>query len=189
MWVRYGACCGAWCCGCGTVLGTCLDGAGGGGVINGSPGVVITGGAKLATLSYNCSTTLAVTHYIEGKQRQGLKPGKIDRQMNVLRRAFSLGYQDHLVSRKPSIPRLPDLAVRNEFFTRDEVDVLLPYLPEYLRDVTRFAYLTGWRKGEIRSLRWNNVDCKGAAIRLEPVQNKGRDVSVSWYCKGNWQRR
>ena len=47
----------------------------------------------------------------------------------------------------PQSNSLPDDAVRNEFFTRDEIEALLPCLPEYLRDVVLFAYLTGWRKG------------------------------------------
>ncbi len=78
----------------------------------------------------------------------------------------------------PVIKRLPELRVRNEFFTRAEIDTLLPCLPEYLRDVVLFGFLTGWRKGEIVGLRWNNVDRSGAVIRLEPGQNKGRTVRV-----------
>ena len=115
---------------------------------------------------------------MDSRQRQGRKPGTINREMNVLRKAFSIGCQEEIVTRKPHIPRLKDLAVCDEFFSREEVDILIRHLPEYLRDVTLFAFLTGWRKGEIVGLRWNNVDRNGAAIRLEPEQNKGRDVRV-----------
>lgn len=131
-----------------------------------------------ADYTVEACTSLAIAHYMESRQRKGRKPGTINREMNVLRRAFTLGYQHDLISRKPAVPRLPDLAVCNEFFTREDVDLLLPYLPDYLRDVTLFAYLTGWRKGEITGLRWNNVDRKGDVTRLEPAQNKGRDVRV-----------
>ena len=68
--------------------------------------------------------------------------------------------------------------MRNEFFTRDEVDALMPFLPEYLRDVVLFGFLTGWRKGEITGLRWSNVNRAEAVIRLDPEQNKTRDVRV-----------
>ena len=54
----------------------------------------------------------------------------------------------------------------------------MPYLPEYLRDVVLFGFLTGWRKGEITGLRWSNVNRAEAVIRLEPEQNKSRDVRV-----------
>ena len=88
--------------------------------------------------------------------------------------SFRFGYQHDLVARMPVIKRLPERGVRSEFFLREEMDLLLPCLPEYLRDVALFGFLTGWRKGEILGLRWSNVDRSGAVIRLEPEQNKGR---------------
>ena len=114
-----------------------------------------------------------------GKRRNREAPG--GRYRNVTSTslvAFRLGYEHDLVPRIPFIKRLPELEVRNEFFTREEINGLLPCLPEYLRDVVLFGFLTGWRKGEIVGLRWNNVDRSGAVIRLEPAQNKSRDVRV-----------
>ena len=45
-------------------------------------------------------------------------------------------------------------------------------LPAYLQDFTRFAYLTGSRKGEITSLKWTDVDRDAGAIRLRPEAAK-----------------
>lgn len=42
----------------------------------------------------------------------------------------------------------------------------------HLRDVIRFAYLTGWRKGEVLTLKWSNVDFAAREIRLEPGTTK-----------------
>ena len=123
-------------------------------------------------------TSLVISHYMTGRLRSGRKPSTINRETGVVRVAFRLGYEHELVPRVPVIKRLPALGVRNEFFTREEVDAVLPCLPEHLRDVVLFGYLTGWRKGEITGLRWNNVNRAGAVIRLEPEQNKGRDVRV-----------
>ena len=111
-------------------------------------------------------------------QRKGRKPPVINREIAVLRSSLRLGYRHELIARVPAIKLLPDHAVRNEFFTREEVDALLPCLREYLRDVVLFAYLTGWRKGEIIGLEWANVNRAGAVIRLEPEQNKNRTVRV-----------
>ena len=44
--------------------------------------------------------------------------------------------------------------------------------------VVLFAYLTGWRKGEIIGLQWATVNRSGAVIRLEPAQTKNRTVRV-----------
>ena len=123
-------------------------------------------------------TALVISHYMTARQRAGRKPSTINRETAVLRRAFKLGYQLDLVSRMPFIQHLPEFGVRNEFFTRVEIDALLPSLPEYLRDVVLFGFLTGWRKGEIVSLRWSNVNRAEAVIRLDPEQNKGRTVRV-----------
>ena len=123
-------------------------------------------------------TALVVSHYMAARQRAGRKPSTINREISILRFAFRLGYEHDLVPRMPVIKNLPDLSVRNEFFTRAEIDALLPCLPEYLRDVVLFGFLTGWRKGEITGLRWSNVNRAEAVIRLEPAQNKGRTVRV-----------
>ena len=123
-------------------------------------------------------TGLAISHYMATMQASGRKASTINREIAVLRFALRFGYQHDLVSRVPAIKLLPELTVRNEFFTRAEIDSLLPCLPEYLRDVVLFGFLTGWRKGEITGLRWGNVNRAEAVIRLEPEQNKGRTVRV-----------
>ena len=123
-------------------------------------------------------TGLVISHYMAARQRAGRKPSTINREISVLRFAFRLGYEHDMVPKMPVIKNLPVLAVRNEFFTRAEIDSLTPLLPEYLRDVVLFGFLTGWRKGEITGLHWGNVNRPEAVIRLDPEQNKSRDVRV-----------
>jgi integrase len=54
------------------------------------------------------------------------------------------------------------------FFERDEFEAVVVYLPPYLQDLARFGYLAGWRKGEITSITWADVDYRGGAIRVRP---------------------
>jgi len=133
---------------------------------------------RFAGYTVQACTSLAVIHYMADMLRQGRKAPTINREIAVLRSAFRLGYRHDLVARVPSIKLLPDGAVRNEFFTREEIEALLPCLRDYLRDVVLFAYHTGWRKGEIIGLEWANVNRSGAVIRLEPDQSKNRTVRV-----------
>ena len=133
---------------------------------------------RFAGYAMHVCTTLAIKNYIADMQRAGRTAETINREMAVLRVAFRIGYEHDLVPRMPVIKKLPELRVRNEFFTREEIDSLLPCLPDYLRDVVLFGFLTGWRKGEIVALQWANVNRSGAVIRLEPEQNKGRTVRV-----------
>jgi integrase len=61
----------------------------------------------------------------------------------------------------PSIPKVRVLTENNTrqgFFERPDLEAVVTALPDYLRDFNRFAYLTGWRKGEIISLKWTVVD-------------------------------
>ena len=133
---------------------------------------------RFGTYTVQACTGLAISHYMTNMQRQGRKPETINREMDVLRSAFRQGYRHDLVQRMPYIKRLPQLAVRNEYFSREEIDALLPCLPENLRDVVLFGFLTGWRKGEIVGLQWSNVNRAGEVIRLDPIQNKGRVVRI-----------
>ena len=133
---------------------------------------------RFAGYTAQTCTSLAVTHYMTDMQRERRKPETINREIAVLQSAFRLGYRHELLDRVPNIKLLPQLAVRDEFFTRAEIDALLPCLPEYLRDLVLFAFLTGWRKGEIIGLQWSNVNRSTAVIRLQPVQNKMRTVRV-----------
>lgn len=49
---------------------------------------------------------------------------------------------------------------------------MVAHLPEYLRDFSRFGFLTGWRKGSIESLRW--ADVGDGVIYLRAESNKTR---------------
>ena len=61
---------------------------------------------------------------------------------------------------------------------RAEVEAVIAYLPNWLRDFTRFAYLTGWRKGEIQSLKWTDIDMDARVIRLRPEHSKNSHSRV-----------
>jgi integrase len=62
--------------------------------------------------------------------------------------------------------------VRQGFFERPDFEAMVAALPDHLQDFARFGYLTGWRKGEITTLRWSDVDRDGGAIRLRPEESK-----------------
>ena len=49
-------------------------------------------------------------------------------------------------------------------------------LPDYLQDFARFAYLTGWRFGEITTLEWRDI--QEGTIRLRPEVSKNYEGRV-----------
>jgi integrase len=52
------------------------------------------------------------------------------------------------------------------------------HLPADHQDILHFAYLTGWRRGEVLGLEWRDVDRAGGVIRLRPEMSKTREGRV-----------
>jgi integrase len=79
----------------------------------------------------------------------------------------------------PHIRRLPESNVRQGFFEKPEFEAVVIHLPEYLQDFSRFAFITAWRKGQIASLTWADVDRVTGVIvaRAEHVKN-GRSHKI-----------
>ena len=113
--------------------------------------------------------------------REAISPATINRGTQLLAQAFKLAVErKHLSSALvPRIRHLLEKNVRQGFFDDADFRVLVEALPDYLQDFTRFGYITGWRKGEIASLLWADVD--GDVIRLRPENSKnkqGRSVPL-----------
>jgi len=109
----------------------------------------------------------AVTRYIQHRQAEGAAAATIKNEVAALGRAFTLAYRAGHLPQRPPLPTVRVNNARSGFFTGAEVKELLKYLPDYLRSFVEVAYITGWRRGELRSLRWAQVDWESGTIRLE----------------------
>lgn len=120
-------------------------------------------------------TTPAIRTYIEKRQREGAKNGTINRELDVLKRMFSLAMVSEKLLRRPHVPMLEEDNVRTGFFSEVDFLALHDALPEYLRPIVTFAYTYGWRKGEILGLTWDRVDFVAGTVRLDPGSTKNRE--------------
>ncbi len=59
-----------------------------------------------------------------------------------------------------------------------EFETIAAQLPPHLADAARFAYLSGWRKGEVRSVEWRDVDMGAGVIRLRAAHSKNKRPRV-----------
>jgi integrase len=98
---------------------------------------------------------------------EGRKNATINRELAAIRRAMHLGRAEHSVRDIPEFPTLPEYNVRRGFFGLSDAERVIRYLPNYLQDLTRFAYRSGWRRGDVTSLMWEQVDSAEKVIVIE----------------------
>src|SRR5260370_11976420 len=113
-------------------------------------------------------TFRAMEAYITTRRENEKSNATINRELELLRRALRLAHDRQLL---PSIPKarvLPEHNTRQGFFERPDLEAVVAALPAYLQDFTRFAYLTGWRKGDILPLQRPDVDRDARAIPHRP---------------------
>jgi integrase len=95
-----------------------------------------------------------IDHYMKHRVEEGKKPAAVNRETQLLGQTFRLVQEHRLVQRVSHFRHLPERNARQGFFEQDEFDRVVENLPDYLKDFARFAYLSGWRKGEIARLQW-----------------------------------
>lgn len=123
-------------------------------------------------------TTAQIKTYQVARLAEGAKPGTVNRETELMLRTFRLAMAGRKLFTMPFVPKVKENNVRTGFFTRDEVERLASHLGAPLDSFVRLAFITGWRLGEIRNLRWSNVDFARREIRLEPGTTKNGEARV-----------
>lgn len=126
------------------------------------------GGRRMAAI-----TTTDVRAYTDHRQRAGASNAEINRELAILKRAYTLAVQAGRLLYRPHIPMLEEHNVRTGFFEPAQFRSVREHLPEDLRDVAAFAYITGWRvPSELLTLEWRQVDLDAKTVRLDPGSTK-----------------
>ena len=113
-------------------------------------------------------TSDVIGKYIEELRGQEYTNATVNRRTQLLGQAFQLGIRNKLLSQQPFIPHLSEIGNEREgFFETADFEAVCAKLPEYLQDFARFGFLTGWRKGSIKSLRWSDVGEDVIYLRAE----------------------
>jgi len=99
----------------------------------------------------------------------------VNREVACLRRMLSLAVESGKLSRRPKFKLLDGENVRQGFLAHGDFLTLLGNLPDYIKPVVEYLYLSGWRKGEALSLEWKDVDLPGQMIRLRIENSKTKE--------------
>lgn len=98
----------------------------------------------------------------------------VNRELAALKRSLTLALQGRKILTRSYVPMLRESNPRQGFFERLQFEAVERHLPEAIRPVAHFAYLTGWRLSEVVGLTWRQVDFGAATVRLEPGTTKNR---------------
>ena len=123
--------------------------------------------------------TADVRSYTLKRKRAGASNATINRELQALRRMFSLAIKAGKLLRKPHIPLLQEDNVRTGFLEEEDVTKVLPLLPRDLAHVVEFAWITSWRvASEVLVMQWRQIDFDGGEIRLDPGTTKNKQGRV-----------
>jgi integrase len=137
-----------------------------------------------------------IKRFIAERQAQGAANATINRELAFLKRAYNLGIEAEKIVRKPYVQQLKEDNVRSGFFEYAEFVAVRAACPAYFKPVVTFAYYTGWRKEEILSLPWSQVDLQAEEIRLNAGTTKNAEGRVIFLdgelletLTAQWERR
>ena len=101
----------------------------------------------------------------------------INRELEALKRGYRLAVEKKQISpvRVPIIRFFPENNARQGFVEYEEFCGIVQHLPEPIADIAWFAYLSGWRKAEVLSLTWDDVDRANGVVTLRPEFSKNKE--------------
>ena len=118
-------------------------------------------------------TTADIRRYVLRRQEEGARNATINRELSVLKRAFTLAIAAGTLASRPHIALLREDNVRRGFFETEDFEAVRRRLSPDLADFVSFLYTTGWRwRSEAARLRWTNVAFDAGEVRLEPGTTK-----------------
>lgn len=136
--------------------------------------------------------TAQIAGYVQRRQTEKAAPATINRELALLRRAFSLGFdsEPQKVARVPKFHRFIVSEQGNErrgFVEEPQYRKLVEHTKEpWLRTLLALAYTYGFRKAELLNMKCEQVDLLAGTVCLwagETKNGEGRRVSLTQECR------
>lgn len=132
-----------------------------------------------------------IDRYRDAKIASGLASKTVRNHLEVLRRALRIAYRRKLLQVLPSIELPRRTKQEPNFLTFEEADRFIAEARDDWPSVFLFAIRTGLRLGEIKGLRWRDVDLERGMVRVRqqlsddgtvstPKSGQGRTVDLAW---------
>jgi len=119
-------------------------------------------------------TSDVIDAFVAARKTAAATNSEINRELGVLKRAFTLATRARKVFSRPHIEMLNEPAPRVGFFEYGEFVKVRDLLPADVQPLIEFIYITGWRwHSEARPLTWSQVDFGNGTVTIAPGQTKG----------------
>jgi integrase len=106
------------------------------------------------------------------KRGRPVAPATIDRELAAVAQSFRLAIEQKRLTTAPLIKLFRPNNARQGFVNPGDFEAIVAELPDYLQDPARFAYLSAWRVGEVKTLEWRDVDRASGVIILRREHSK-----------------
>jgi len=111
----------------------------------------------------------------QAKKDQGASNATVNRMLSVLRAILRRAELDwEWLNHAPKVRLLPEPRRRVRWLHREEAERLIAELPRHLKAMARFTLATGLRQGNVKGLRWSQVDLDRRVAWIHADQAKAR---------------
>jgi integrase len=123
-----------------------------------------------------------------------LKPASVNKNISILKSMIAKAAEwdmvgDEILKRVRKVKQLQENNRRLRYLSKEECWKLLEACTAHLKPIVVCALNTGMRKGEILSLKWDNVDLRHGFILLEITKNGDRrEIPINGFLHDSLER-
>jgi len=121
-----------------------------------------------------------IDRLMTARKAEKVSNASVNRMLAVVRSVLRKAANEwEWIDRSPKVRLLPEPKLRVRYLSSVEALELLRHLPSHLAAMAQFSLLTGLRQGNVRGLRWSQVDLEGRKLWINADQAKGgRAIAV-----------
>lgn len=129
--------------------------------------------------------TRMIEQFQTERLQKGNKPGTVNRHVSIMKHMFTKAVdwnmvEDDTLKRVRRVKLLEENNQRLRYLSKEECHALINACDSHLKPIVIMAMNTGMRKGEILSLKWDNVDLKHGFILLDITKNgERREIPIN----------